>query len=124
MNPIGSKLTLVALTMTEAVALQLIAGTRTQESAPQPKFEEASIKVNFVLEFAVDENLPEAPDPRPPVGEPSDIPIASTIFRALPEQLGLMLAKAKARRAMSSLSIAWKGPHQINAYSQTLQADA
>jgi len=112
-NPIGSKLTLVALTMTEAVALQLIAGTRTQESAPQPKFEEASIKVQFRSRVCSRWKLAGAPDPRPPVGEPSDIPIASTIFRALPEQLGLMLAKAKARRAMSSLSIAWKGPHQI-----------
>lgn len=55
-------------------------------------------KFNFVLEFAVDENLPEAPDRRPPVGEPSDIPVTSTIFRALQEQLGLMLEKAKAPR--------------------------
>jgi len=55
-------------------------------------------KFNFVLEFAVDENLLEAPDPRPPVGEPADIPVTSTIFRALQEQLGLMLEKAKAPR--------------------------
>src|SRR5262245_8491764 len=41
-NHIG--LNLVALTVIAAVALQIFAGTKPQESAAQPKFEEASIK--------------------------------------------------------------------------------
>lgn len=56
-------------------------------------------KFNFVLEFAVDENAPQATGPLgPPVGEPPDIPVTSTIFRALTEQLGLTLETAKAPR--------------------------
>jgi uncharacterized protein (TIGR03435 family) len=57
-------------------------------------------RFNFVFEFAVDEN---APGPRlrglpPETTEPSDIPLAATIFRALEEQLGLKLEPAKAGR--------------------------
>ena len=57
-------------------------------------------RFNFVFEFAVDEN---APGPRlrglpPETIEPSDIPLAATIFTALEDQLGLTLEPAKAGR--------------------------
>ncbi len=55
-------------------------------------------KFNFVLEFAVDADSTAAVNLGPPVGEPPDIPVTSTIVQALQEQLGLTLEKAKAPR--------------------------
>jgi uncharacterized protein (TIGR03435 family) len=55
-------------------------------------------KVNFILEFAIDENTPGRLFLTQDVAAPSDIPRAATIFTALEEQLGLKLEPAKAPR--------------------------
>jgi uncharacterized protein (TIGR03435 family) len=60
-------------------------------------------RFNFVLEFAVDENAPglRLAGAAPPEGEatePSDVPLAATIFSALEDQLGLKLERSKAGR--------------------------
>jgi uncharacterized protein (TIGR03435 family) len=62
-------------------------------------------RFNFVLEFAVDENAPglRFPGVAPPPqeaepAEPSDVPLAATIFSALEDQLGLKLEPAKSGR--------------------------
>jgi uncharacterized protein (TIGR03435 family) len=62
-------------------------------------------RFNFILEFAVDENAPglRLPGVAPPpqeteTTEPSDVPLAATIFSALEDQLGLKLERAKAGR--------------------------
>lgn len=57
-------------------------------------------RFNFILEFAVDENAPGLRIPGLPqeTTEPSDVPLAATIFSALEDQLGLKLEPAKAGR--------------------------
>jgi uncharacterized protein (TIGR03435 family) len=57
-------------------------------------------RFNFLLEFAVDENAPglRLPGLPPDTTEPSDVPLAATIFSAIEDQLGLKLEPAKAGR--------------------------
>ena len=55
-------------------------------------------KFNVVLEFVLDENTPGPRFLTPAPAQPSDVPLAATIFTALEEQLGLKLEPAKAPR--------------------------
>jgi uncharacterized protein (TIGR03435 family) len=57
----------------------------------------ATVRFNYVLEFAPDERTP-GPLARSQSNEPSDIPRAPDLFTALEQQLGLRLEPAQAPR--------------------------
>jgi uncharacterized protein (TIGR03435 family) len=55
-------------------------------------------RFNFVLEFAIDENIKPLVLPPPQDGEASDVPRGQNIFTAVEDQLGLKLEPARAPR--------------------------
>ena len=58
-----------------------------------------SDRFNFLLEFAIDENVrPLVLPPPPQDGDSSDVPRGQTIFTAVEDQLGLKLEPARAPR--------------------------